>query len=88
MLITDFTRQFKKDFKKYQNKQKVVDEFNNVLEILVNEKQMLEKYQDHPLTGIYKGSRECHVKPDVLLIYNVIGEILTLQRIGSHSELF
>lgn len=45
MLITDFTRQFKKDFKKYQYKQKVIDELNEVLEILVNEKEMPEKYQ-------------------------------------------
>lgn len=58
MLITDFTRQFKKDFKKYLHKQKVIDEFNDVLEILVNEKPIPEKYQDHPLTGNYKGSRE------------------------------
>ena len=88
MLITDFTRQFKKDFKKYQHMQKVIDEFNNVLEILVNEKPMPEKYQDHSLTENCKGSRECHVKPDVLLVYNVTGDILTLQRLGSHSELF
>ena len=88
MLITDFTRQFKKDFKKYQYQQKVIDEFNYVLEILVNEKQMPEKYQDHPLIGNYKGSRECHVKLDVLLVYNITGGILTLQRIGSHSGLF
>ena len=88
MLITDFTRQFKKDFKKYQHKQKVIDGFNDVLEILVHEKPMPEKYQDHPLTGNYNGSRECHVKPDVLLVYNVTGDTLTLQRLGSHSELF
>lgn len=88
MLITDFTRQFKKDFKKYKHNQKIIDEFNDVLEILVNGNQMPEKYHDHPLTGNYKGSNECHVKPDVLLVYNVTGEILTLQRIGSHSEIF
>lgn len=88
MLITDFTRQFKKDFKKYRHQQKVIDELNNVLEILVNEKSMPEKYQDHSLMGDYKGSRECHVKPDVLLIYNITSNILTLQRLGSHSELF
>lgn len=88
MLITDFTRQFKKDFKKYKHNQKIIDEFNDVLEILVNGNQMPEKYHDHPLTGNYKGNNECHVKPDVLLVYNVTGEILTLQRIGSHSEIF
>ena len=88
MLIIDFTRQFKKDFKRYQHNIKVVDELNSAIEVLANEKQLAEKYQDHQLTGNYKGSRECHVKPDVLLVYNVNGKILTLQRIGSHSELF
>jgi mRNA interferase YafQ len=88
VLITDFTRQFKKDFKKYQHKQKVIDDLNDVLEILVNERQMPEKYQDHPLTGNYKGSREYHIKPDVLLVYYVSDGVLTIQRIGSHSELF
>jgi len=88
VLIIDFTRQFKKDFKRYQHNIKVVDELNSAIEVLANEKQLAEKYQDHQLTGNYKGSRECHVKPDVLLVYNVNGKILTLQRIGSHSELF
>ncbi|PXA08730.1 type II toxin-antitoxin system mRNA interferase toxin, RelE/StbE family, partial [Staphylococcus pseudintermedius] len=36
----------------------------------------------------YKGCRECHIKPDVLLVYRVNGNILTLVRLGSHSELF
>jgi mRNA interferase YafQ len=88
VLITDFTTQFKRDFKKYQHQQKVIDEFNAVLEILVNGNRMPEKYLDHPLSGNYKGSRECHVKPDVLLVYDITGNVLTLQRFGSHSELF
>jgi mRNA interferase YafQ len=41
------------------------------------------------LTGDWAGYRECHLKPDLLLIYRKIGEeTLTLARLGSHSELF
>lgn len=49
-----------------------------------------EKFHDHELTGDWKGFRECHIKPDWLLIYlvNETDLILTLSRTGSHSELF
>lgn len=49
-----------------------------------------EKYRDHELTGNFKGFRECHVKPDWLLIYLVENDILTLTLVdtGSHSDLF
>ena len=49
-----------------------------------------EKYYDHPLTGDYKGCRECHILPDWLLIYRVEKDllILGLTRTGTHSDLF
>ena len=47
------------------------------------------RYQDHSLTGEFKDCRECHLKPDLLLIYRMVGDdILELTRLGSHSELF
>ncbi|WP_409144081.1 type II toxin-antitoxin system YafQ family toxin [Facklamia hominis] len=47
-------------------------------------------YRDHSLVGNYKGTRECHIEPDFLLIYEKIEEVLvlTLVRTGSHSDLF
>ena len=88
MLEPDYGTRFKKDLKKYQHKKKVLKELDEVLAMLLAEKKLPEKYVDHPLTGDRFGSRECHVKPDVLLIYNVNGNVLYLSRIGSHSELF
>ena len=45
--------------------------------------------RDHALGGKWAGYRECHVKPDLLLIYRKVdGDILRLARLGSHSELF
>ena len=45
-------------------------------------------FQDHALTGEYKGTRECHIKPDWLLIYELTDEELVLIRTGTHSDLF
>lgn len=46
------------------------------------------KFKDHDLTGNYDGYRECHIKPDLLLIYKANETQLFLARIGSHGELF
>jgi mRNA interferase YafQ len=47
------------------------------------------KLRDHDLIGNWSEHRECHIKPDVLLIYKKPNpEILRLARLGSHSDLF
>jgi len=63
---------------------------DDVLQTLAEEKPLAPKHKDHALTGDYAGQRECHVKPDWLLIYTIDkGKlILTATRTGSHSELF
>ncbi len=50
---------------------------------------MPEKYQDHSLSGDFEGYRECHLKPDWLLIYKVVEDalVLSLTRTGTHSDL-
>ena len=62
----------------------------SVIDDLLNEKVLDEKYQDHPLVGDYIGFRECHIQPDWLLIYAIDNDqlILTASRMGSHSDLF
>ena len=49
-----------------------------------------EKYLDHPLAGYYKGTRECYIEPDWLLIYRIEKDMLVLglTRTGTHSDLF
>ena len=47
-----------------------------------------EKYKDHKLSGNWANFRECHIKPDLLLIYKTTANELLLARLGSHSELF
>lgn len=84
------TTKFKKDLKKYEHQTKLMQDLNNVLHLLVQKKPLAKKHVDHPLKGIWKESRECHINPDTLLIYRVDDsqKILFLERLGSHSELF
>ena len=59
-----------------------------MLELLVNDQSLAEKQHDHALTGEWKDHRDCHIKPDLILIYRKPdNETLQLVRLGSHSEL-
>ncbi len=60
-----------------------------VLERLVSDRVLPGSNRDHALSGDWAGYRECHVKPDLLLIYRKVDpDALRLARLGSHSELF
>lgn len=64
-------------------------ELRSVVRTLRNDEHLDFIYQDHPLKGIWKGSRECHLAPDLLLIYRKEGDDwLILERLGSHAEIF
>jgi mRNA interferase YafQ len=59
-----------------------------VLVPLMNDEALAERYHDHPLSGEWAGFRDCHVKPDLVLIYEKPDDdTLRLVRLGSHSEL-
>ena len=89
MLSIEYSTQFKKDFKKVA-KLAIPDvvEVGHVIKQLQLEKILPEKYVDHSLSGNWVGYRDCHIKPDLVLIYKTESNILKLARIGSHSELF
>lgn len=63
---------------------------DNVIDMLRQGQTLDIKYRDHALTGNYERYRECHIKPDWLLIYYIENDILTLtlSDTGSHSDLF
>lgn len=84
------TKSFKKDLKKYLHKKDIVKELYDVISILAREESLSPKKKDHNLTGNYVNYRECHVKNDVLLLYQVdkCTNSLYLARLGSHSEVF
>lgn len=85
-----FTNQFKRDLKLAKKQNKNLDTLFDVINVLANGGMLDAKYRDHSLSGRYKGTRECHIEPDWLLIYEIQHDILMLilYRLGTHSELF
>lgn len=63
---------------------------NNVIDMLANGEVLSEKHHDHALSGNFAGSRECHITPDWLLVYELSDAelFLYLTRTGTHSDLF
>lgn len=63
------TSQFKKDFKKAKKRDLDLSELQAVLDKLCAEEPLEKRHRDHALSGDYIGFRECHIRPDWLLIY-------------------
>ena len=84
------TRQFEKDLKRMAKRGMPLRELETVIDRLLDQTPLPEKHRDHPLVGDYAGFRECHVRPDWLLIYMVQADrlVLTCMRTGIHSDLF
>ena len=92
MLKIEYHSQFKKDYKAAVRRGCDIVELQKVILLLANEQPLPSKYRDHALTDSkeYKNVRECHIKPDWLLIYSVNNDCLVLKliRTGTHSDLF
>ena len=76
--------------KQKANIEKTLDvDLEPVLISLISDQPLDVCYRDHDLSGNWAGYRECHIKPDLLLIYRKSdNSVLRLARLGSHSELF
>jgi mRNA interferase YafQ len=85
---TSRTSQFKRDVKRMKQRGKDLEKLKKVLQVLVRGEKLASKYRDHVLVGQYKGTRECHIEPDWLLIYELAESEIVLIRTGSHSDLF
>lgn len=88
MLKPKYSKKFKRDIKKFEHQKSNMHEIRDVIDRLLKQEPLEEKHCDHFLGGNWVEHRECHIKPDLLLIYKTDEEHLFLQRIGSHSELF
>jgi len=82
------TNQFKRSYKKLKLTDKEEEAFIDVVYKLLNGIELDKKYKNHFLKGEYLGFQECHLKPDLLLIYTIDNDTLKLIDIGSHSQLF
>ena len=83
---------FKRDYKreaKGQHRATLDNDLLPVLLALANDEPLEPRHRDHDLGGNWDGYRDCHIKPDLVLIYSIAEpDILRLARLGSHSELF
>lgn len=92
MRTIDRSSAFKRDYKreaKGQHRATLDANLIPVLMALADDRPLEPRHRDHDLSGEWAGYRDCHVKPDLVLIYRKPdADILRLARLGSHSELF
>ena len=86
------TSKYRKDWDLAKRRNLPIEELNDVIYNLANDIPLPKEKKDHALQGNYVGYRECHIKPDWLLIYRKTDnnelQILELARTGTHSDLF
>jgi mRNA interferase YafQ len=82
------SNQFKRSYKKLQLSDSDEQAFIDVAFKLLNAITLDVKYKEHALTGNFAQYKECHIKPDLLLIYMIDNATVKLVDIGTHSELF
>ena len=86
-----YSSRFKKSYKRVKQFPSFKKElFNEVLDTLMVGGILPERFHDHSLAGDMSGYRECHIAPDILIIYEIPNKILELVmiNIGTHSQLF
>ena len=90
MLTIRYETRFRRDYKRILKRGYDKHLFEEVLEYLVNQLPLPQKYNDHALTGNWNGFRECHIQPDWLLIYHIEENelLLCFTRTGTHSDLY
>ena len=89
MYTLKFTTAYKKSYKLMKKRGLDLSLLDEVVDVLHRGLTLDEKYRDHELTGSFKGFRECHIKPDWLLIYLIENDVLTLTLVdtGTHSDI-
>lgn len=91
MRTIEYTTQFKRDYKreaKGKHKSVLSSIFVEIIDALAKDKPLAAKHRDHALSNNWHDHRDCHIKPDLVLIYRRPDEdTLQLVRLGSHSEL-
>ncbi len=91
MRTIEWTGQFKRDYKresKGQHRTTLDADLLPVVGLLAKDEVLEPRHRDHALTGEWKDHRDCHIKPDLVLIYRLPDDAcLQLVRLGSHSEL-
>jgi mRNA interferase YafQ len=82
------TKQFAKDVKRMIKRGKDLEKLRQIVIRLAHGERLDPRHRDHALTGEWKGTRDCHIEPDWILIYTPTDTHLRLERTGTHSDLF
>jgi mRNA interferase YafQ len=86
-----YTNRFKRDYKREKagrHSKTLNTELTEIVRLLAADTPLPRRNFDHPLSGEWRDHRDCHVRPDLVLIYRKPdNESLDLVRLGSHSEL-
>jgi mRNA interferase YafQ len=90
VFILKYSNQFKKDLKRYKHDAKTLSELQKILDLLRSGASLPEKNKNHQLPGNLKGYFECHIKPDMLLVYKKEKDelLVLIVGVGTHSKLF
>jgi len=90
MLKIAYTNQYLKDLELMKRRKLPKSELDEVVKLLLEQKPLPPKHKDHALKGDFSGYRECHIRPNWLLIYKIDEKVLTLVliRTGTYSDLF
>jgi mRNA interferase YafQ len=91
MRAIERTSRFKRDYRREKSGvlgKKLDALLIEAIDLLASDRVLPHRYFDHPLSGEWSGFRDCHIRPDLVLIYEKPdAHTLRLVRLGSHSEL-
>jgi len=91
MRTIEHTRQFRRDYKREKRGRhgaRLDAMLLPLIDTLAGDTPLPSRYRDHPLSGEWSDHRDCHLRPDLVLIYRKrADDVLQLVRLGSHSEL-
>jgi mRNA interferase YafQ len=91
MRTVKYTGRFKRDYRREKSGvlgKKLDALLMQAVDLLAADKPLPRRNVDHQLTGEWRDHRDCHLRPDLVLIYRLSGaDVLELVRLGSHSEL-
>lgn len=91
MRAIERTSRFRRDYRREKSgvlRKRLDALLLEALDLLASDRPLPQRYFDHPLSGEWSGFRDCHIRPDLVLIYEKPdADTLRLVRLGSHSEL-
>lgn len=90
MYEVKFTNTYKKSYKLMKKRGLDISLLDKVVDMLRQGQKLDDRYRDHGLSGQFQGFRECHIKPDWLLVYLIEDDVLTLTLVdtGTHADIF